>query len=415
MVSSAFALPMGTKLNNRYIVTDVLGNGGFGITYEAKDMLNRKMVAIKELYPKDVTVRMPHSCEIVPSSDMYKNIFNHSKERFADEAMLLYKFNQEPQIVSVFDFFMENGTCYFAMERLYGKTLNALRKEEIDKKLSWEKLAPIIKAVGEALNRVHSQGVFHRDIGPDNIFIQNNGSVKLIDFGNAKSLTRKDGEKLSVYLKPGFAPMEQYATNGKQGTWTDVYSLAATIYFVLTSIKLKDPMTIMSNGYQKLTEFGIRQDISDAVDKALAVNYRDRTQTITEFLDNLKLNGGETVHPVPPVSVPVPPVPTVSVTPFVSVIINNRVVSQFRLNDNTGYTIGRVANIVVDERHVSKTHLLVMYNKKENQYYVEDYSSNGSYIGMNRLTKGKVITVPPGTFIYLGGATCQVELGVFYG
>lgn len=412
MASVAFALPEGTKLNNRYIVSRVLGNGGFGITYEVTDTMSKYRFAVKELYPKDICVRMPGSQTIVPASDMYEKLFEHSKDRFLEEAQILLEFNKNPQIVSVFDFFLENGTCYFVMEYLDGKTLNAIRKER-GGKLPWDYVSGVIKQAGEALMLVHSKGKFHRDIGPDNIFVVNSSElkVKLIDFGNAKSLTKKEGEKLSVYLKPGFAPPEQYMSNSNQGTFSDVYSLAATIYYLLTGEKLKDPFTMQTNGYRKLTNYGISQRVSDAVDKALRFKSNERTQSIKEFLFNLGLFGDTgTLSTLPTSNKPKP-----KKVPFAAVKINNRVVSNYMLKDNTIYSVGRNANIVADEIHVSKIHCEIFYNATSGEYYIVDHSTNGTYVNGYRLNKNGSIAVKPGTIVYLGGPVCQLELGVFYG
>ena len=402
----AFALPIGTVLNERFMVRKILGNGGFGITYEVYDKVSKNRYAVKEYFPKDISVRNPETNEIMPAAEQYISVFNHGKERFLEEAEILEKFVNAPNIVNVYDFFIQNGTCYFVMELLEGRPLNRIRKE-CGGSLSWEQLKPIIKKAGEALMTVHSNGVFHRDAGPDNIFVLNDGNVKLIDFGNSKNLTRKEGEKLSVYLKLGFAPPEQYSSSARQGTFTDVYTLGATIYYMLAGQKLPEPFTIQSNGYKRLTQFGVEKYVSDAVDKALMFRPKDRTQTIGEFMCNLGL-----MQPQPTGTVAV-----ARLVPFIIIRIDGMVKDQYRLNVNTTYTIGRfpeTANISISEVHLSRVHCEVFYDTLSNEFYIVDHSLNGTYIGNTRLERDKINKAKLGTFLYLGGPRCQIELGAMY-
>ncbi len=404
MADASIALPVGLLLNQKLVVTEVLGVGGFGITYAVRDTATGKGYAVKEYYPKDISVRLPGSCEIVPASDMYKELFEHGKDRFLEEAEMLERFNKTPGVVSVYDFFLQHGTCYFVMEMLYGKPLNRIRKEN-GGRIGWNQLAPVIKKAGEALMAVHLQGVFHRDVGPDNIFLLNDGSVKLIDFGNSKNLTRKEGEKLSVYLKPGFAPPEQYSSTSKQGTFTDVYSLAATIYYMLAGIKLPDPFTIQNSGYRRLKEFGIEPQVSDAVDRALVLKASSRTQTVGEFMGDLGLlrQSSSTT--------------SAQLMPYVIIRLDGREIDRYRLNINTIYTIGRrrdASNIAIDEEHLSRVHCEIFFDSLSGEFYIVDHSSNGTYVGSTRIEREEINRVPVGAWLYLGGPRCQIELGAMY-
>ncbi|MBQ6231703.1 MAG: FHA domain-containing protein [Eubacterium sp.] len=406
MEDISVALREGNILNNRYQIKKVLGIGGFGISYEVVDVKPGdscgKHFAIKEYFPKDLAVRMPDTGELLPASLQYKDTFEHGMERFLEEAELLEKLNDVPGVVNVYDFFIQNGTCYFLMEMLYGKTLNKIRRD-YGGRVNWEQLAPVIKKAGEALSAVHAKGIFHRDAGPDNIFLLADGNIKLIDFGNSKNLTRKDGEKLSVYLKPGFAPPEQYSSSSKQGTYTDVYTLAATIYYMLAGKKLPDPFTIQANGYMPLTQLGVNQRVADAVDRALVLRPQDRTQTIDEFMYNLGLKQRDGS--------------SAQLVPFLIVRINGKVTDRYRLNVNTTYKIGRVketSNIVINEDFISRVHCEIFYDTLSNEYYIVDHSSNGTYFGNTRLEKEKIRKVRLGSFLFLGGPKCQVELGAMY-
>ena len=226
MTQNTVELNEGTMLAGRYNIEKVIGAGGFGTTYKAYDKNEKRLCAIKEFMPKGIVIRLDDGKTIVPVSSSKNQLFEHGKDRFLEEAEILQRLNKVRAVVSVYDFFQENGTCYFVMEFLEGVTLGSLTKQK-GGKLPYNIVANVVEKVGKALIQVHNYNIFHRDISPDNIFVTTQGEIKLIDFGNAKNLIRNDGENLSVVLKPGFAPPEQYSSSGKQGTFTDVYSLAS--------------------------------------------------------------------------------------------------------------------------------------------------------------------------------------------
>lgn len=173
-------------------------------------------------------------------------MFKSGAERFYEEAKLVSRFNGNPNIVAVHEFFYENDTVYFAMEYLSGHTL----KEHIQKQgtLNAGQVLYIAQNVSNALMAAHSASVLHRDISPDNIMLCDNGEVKIIDFGAARQVVAEHSQSFSVILKPGFAPLEQYRKKGKQGAWTDIYSLGATLYYALTGEIPDDPMSRQEGG-----------------------------------------------------------------------------------------------------------------------------------------------------------------------
>ena len=219
-------LPVGTVLKKRYCIGEVLGKGGFGVTYKAFDTVDSKIVAVKEYYPSGLVHRDTGTTQISVSSKQYEDNFKVGADKFFEEAKMVSRFNGNPNIVNVYEFFYENGTVYFAMEYLDGVDLKHFVKER-GGKLPQENVLYIANIITDALLIAHSMNVLHRDISPDNIFILNNGEVKLIDFGAARQVLAEQSKSISVILKQGFAPLEQYQRRGKQGPWTDIYALGA--------------------------------------------------------------------------------------------------------------------------------------------------------------------------------------------
>ena len=232
------ALPEGTVLAGQYIIVKVLGQGGFGITYKATDHKTGGFVAIKEFYPDTMATRTM-ATTVTPMTGDLGDSFQYGKECFLKEAETLAQFIGNPNIVRIFNYFEENGTAYFVMEYIEGTSFDVYIKER-GGKISWEECARILIPVMDALGDVHSRGIVHRDVTPDNIYITADGTVKLLDFGAARYSLGDRSRSLDVVLKHGFAPKEQYTRRGKQGPFTDVYSLGATFYFALTGKRPPD-------------------------------------------------------------------------------------------------------------------------------------------------------------------------------
>ena len=276
-------LPEGSVLDGRYIIGRVLGQGGFGITYVAQDFNSKHLVAVKEYFPDSLVTRSSKITVSTISSDRREN-FEYGKECFLGEAKTLAKLNDHPNIVHVYSYFEENNTAYFSMEYLNGESLLSYLNRK--GKLSWDEARQILAPVMDALEFVHSKGIIHRDVSPDNIFLCKDGTVKLIDFGAARYSLGDRSQSLSVVLKHGFAPHEQYARRGKQGPYTDIYALAATMYRAVTGrIPPEAIDRIYDSSLPMMSSVGVvmpKQD-EDALLKALAVHYFDRFQNIDEF------------------------------------------------------------------------------------------------------------------------------------
>lgn len=275
----------GTLLNGRYTVGKVLGQGGFGITYMGWDNILKVKIAIKEYFPLAIVTRNPESMEISCASAYTLSDFEYGMEKFLDEARILASFSNNPNIVSARDFFKGYGSAYMIMEYIDGIDL----KTHLDRqggRLPWQQVQDIMMRVMDALADVHNEGLLHRDISPDNIFITARGQVKVLDFGAARSALGMQNKSLSVVLKPGYAPPEQYQTRGNQGPWTDVYSIAATMYRCVTGVvPLESLERLEEDGLLPPSAYGVEvpELFDTALMKSLSVKIKDRFQSVQDF------------------------------------------------------------------------------------------------------------------------------------
>lgn len=236
------SLDVGTVLCKRYVIGRVLGVGGFGITYKAFDSVLGHIVAIKEYLPNEFSTRVPTQAKVTIYTGDKREQFLAGQKRFIDEARKLAKFQHREEIVHIFDCFDENNTSYIVMEFLDGKTIQDILKEKEQNRMNVEEAVGYTVSILDALNEVHQAGILHRDIAPDNIFLTKEGKVKLIDFGAARYATTTHSKSLSVIIKQGYAPVEQYRSKGDQGPWTDVYGVAATLYKMITGVTPEDSL-----------------------------------------------------------------------------------------------------------------------------------------------------------------------------
>lgn len=286
----------GSILAGKYLVGKTLGQGGFGITYLGWSTVQNCKVAIKEFFPDVSMVRRDSNRYTVnPTSDRnIKNLFDGGKQKFFDESQLLARFDANPNIVSVIDFFFENNTAYIVMEFLDGVTLMKYM-EKVNRPLELQELFKILDPVVSALEKVHEQQLLHRDISPDNIMITNKGS-KLLDFGAARAFSLDGHRKNTVFVKFGYAPQEQFISTGYQGPWTDEHAFAATIYHAITGNA--PPSLTERVGFSTVdtlpapTSFGIKLTPAQesALMKGMSIDYKDRYPTLTEFYNAFKGN-----------------------------------------------------------------------------------------------------------------------------
>ena len=286
-------LPMTSILNGRYMLGKVLGEGGFGITYIGMDLNLQRRVAIKEYFPLGLVSREMTDVtrtSVSPLTGEKGEAYNSGLQKFMEEAQGVSQFDELDGIVTVKDFFFENATAYMVMEYLDGITLKEYLREQ-GGKISGEQALKYMKPILEALQKVHEAGMIHRDISPDNIILTKDGKIKLIDFGSARAFARDENQTFTIMLKHGYAPPEQYQSKGKQGPWTDVYGICATLYKMITG---KIPPNAMDR-YDEDTlkpfselEVGMPVYMDQVIiETGMALKAKDRWQSIEELYKNL--------------------------------------------------------------------------------------------------------------------------------
>ncbi len=308
-------LPLRSILAGKYLVGRVIGEGGFGITYLGWDLNLDLKIAIKEYYPAGFVTRESSSTStITPYTGEKGQFFLKGREKFVEEAKSLAKFFSLPGIVSVKDFFLENGTAYIVMEYVEGETLRE-RLARAGGKMTAEQVLEMMKPLIRSLSKIHKAGIIHRDISPDNIMITEEDNVKLLDFGAARDFSESGNRSLSVLLKPGYAPEEQYRSRGVQGPWTDVYALCATIYKAITGVTPDESIErARQDEVRPPSRLGVnlspRQEY--ALMKGMAVLQKDRYQSVEELSEALLAKSTEQAVPAhaPPYSHTGPEYPT---------------------------------------------------------------------------------------------------------
>ena len=284
------ALPPYTILYGRYLIGRVLGAGGFGITYLALDLVLGRKVCVKEFFLHGTMYRQStvgSAVSLMTEGETSRHLYQASRDKFEQEARTLAKLEHVPGIVGVLDYFKENNTSYIVMEYLEGSTLKEYVGKHQDGKLEYGLVLEIFHPVIKSLSILHQKGILHRDISPDNLMMLRDGSMKLFDFGGARSENTGGSQSMVVFRKPGYSPIEQYGTEG-QGTWSDVYALAATIYFCLTGRVPVESILRVGQEKDPLTTFQalhirIPAHIEKAIYKGLQVSRKDRYQTVEEF------------------------------------------------------------------------------------------------------------------------------------
>lgn len=282
------ALVPGTLLNHRYQVKSLLGRGGMGFVYSAYDQKTDTDIAIKELFPSACCQRIPGQKSAVLYSKNAVLQYQDYKNYFIQEAKIMAKLNGCPNLVSLKDLFEENDTCYYTMELLKGKTLSQLLRSQQLLLLETDAVY-IAKGVLNALTCLHQNGIIHRDICCQNIFITDTGVVKVIDFGASALISEQ--KSLSIILRPSYAPPEQYQSKGILGPWVDVYALGAVLYQIVTGRKVtesvdrvrKDDLVPPNQINNKLSG-----NFSSIIMKALELEPRKRFQTAEEFRKSLE-------------------------------------------------------------------------------------------------------------------------------
>jgi non-specific serine/threonine protein kinase len=282
-------LSVGTRVAE-YVITGVLGEGGFGIVYSARDEQLQRTIAIKEYLPTTIAGRTGDLSVRVRSLNNFE-AFSKGLQSFMREASLLAQFTH-PALVDVYRVWEQNATAYIAMRMCVGQTARDLRRE-MNQGMSESQIRHLLKPVFSAVETLHRKDVIHRDISPDNVMISPAGAATLLDLGAARMVLAGLTQALTTVLKPGYAPIEQYTDDGswQQGPWTDVYGLAALMYFLVNGTPPAQAVArALRDTYVPLPavgELGYSQRFVDAVAHALSVQPTARFQTVAEFADAL--------------------------------------------------------------------------------------------------------------------------------
>lgn len=291
------ALPPGSRMGEFEII-GLVGEGGFGIVYLAHDHSLQRRVALKEYMPASLAARNPDG-SISVRSQLHLEAFSAGRSSFVNEARLLAQFDH-PALVKVFRFWEANGTAYMVMPLYVGKTLRQVLQERQHLDEIWIRrfLAPVL----DALDVIHRDNCFHRDISPDNLLVLPNDKPVLLDFGAARRVIGDMTQALTVFVKHSYAPIEQYAEMPelKQGAWTDIYTLAALVYLMITR-KLPPPSVgrIVQDAYVPLTQCAAgrySQPFLAGIDKCLQVRPENRPQSIAEMRSLLGIHNKTTLH-----------------------------------------------------------------------------------------------------------------------
>src|SRR5277367_4836532 len=323
-------LPRHYVLLTRYYMGRVLGQGGFGVTYLARDLRLDRPVAIKEYMPMEQCTRQIDRITVRSHGGDRQLQYVAGLKRFLEEAKSLAQFESHPCIVSISDYAEANGTAYLVMGYLEGMTLKQYLANQ-GGRIPYATAIQIMMPVMDALREVHKHGLLHRDVSPDNIFLTRQGHIKLLDFGAARYAIGEQSQSLSMILKPGFAPEEQYRTRGKQGSWTDVYAVGATLYRCITGQvppSAPDRMAVDELVPPSRIARDVPPLIESALLKAMAVSAANRFQTV-DLLQQALMGtqvspqpqprpqppaflGGKDAPPPPPQPPPPPPTPPYS-------------------------------------------------------------------------------------------------------
>ena len=290
-----YALQPGTILRGKYLIGSMLGQGGFGITYIGWDLALNRKVAIKEYFPSAYVSRdacAGTALQWYPSQQA-QEARSMGKDLFLKEARKMNRVDSIPQVVHVQELFEDNQTAYIVMNYIPGENLEKRMKRTGP--LPWKQVQSLLLPVAEIMQKVHDAGLVHRDLSPDNLMIQPDGSIRILDLGAAKDLNLRSGASSMQVAKGGFSPMEQYIQKGSSGPWTDVYSLAATMYYCLTGL-------VPPSAIDRLSKDTLRWDLPQlrslpislirTLQKAMAIQAKDRTQSMTAFAEELRNASG---------------------------------------------------------------------------------------------------------------------------
>ncbi len=409
-------LPNGMILKNRYIIGKLCGKGGFGATYKAYDNDINEYVAIKEYLPIDWSQRDKNGHTLTNSDPTTINSYKHGLENFLQEAKILSGFLNEENIVDVRDYFEENNTAYIVMEFVSFDTISKFMNK-MQRAFTYEEASEIIISIAGTLSKVHSSMLLHRDISPNNIMIKKKDDmffVKILDFGSTRQYAKNKTMEMSIYIKTGFAPIEQYSSSGKQGPWTDVYALCATFFYMLTGKKPPNAFEVEDDNIVVTELRGynphIPLEICDVIAKGMKMQYRERIQNMDELIIKIRsalnmINQASMIGNTEPTdyiqSIPNKPVKKKDATPHI-ILTSEGKVYKWKFRYDQWITIGRMqgCDIILQDTDISRRHCMIGFDVVNNSFIVKDMSSNGTFTDYGLIGKGNQVNVTSGQNIY---------------
>ncbi len=280
------AIPKDTLLKDTYLIESVIGQGGFGITYlvRHKELTNRRFV-VKEFYMNGLCIRI--NGKIVQADSTHSPKFEQYKAKFIEEAETISRLHDCPEIIEVIDFFRENNTAYMVMPYISEQNLEQYVKLQPNNRLSEDEAISYILQAAKGLAAAHKKHILHRDIKPSNLLRTVDGKIVLIDFGTAREYISQDqSQAMSVIYTPGYAPKEQYSYSAKRGDFSDIYSLGATLYRLVTGQVPKDAIYRLDNPLPEpiLLNPAISHKLNAVILKAMDMKPENRFQHVEEFI-----------------------------------------------------------------------------------------------------------------------------------
>lgn len=443
----AGVLPAFTLLKDRYLLGRVLGKGGFGVTYIAKDIHSNQICAVKEYMPAEYSTRSTDTANIVPfAEEKARQVFSHGREKFVQEAKTLIKLISDPIVVDIWDYFNQNNTAYLVMEYLDGQDLRKMARAN-GGKIDPDFAKSVFVTIASSLMEIHKLNILHRDLSPENIIVTTNGRVKLIDFGAARNYVSNQRKGMSILLKPGYAPPEQYSAKGAQGPWSDVYALCATFYTLVSGKPLVDALFRYRGEQQpSLISLGcpVSKKTSDVIEKGMELDYKKRYKNFKELLDDIDIavssekgggskkfiggsvtsgdraghgqagrassvlvdnntgahNGAASQY----CGTEVQSVKPLQAYPFVAAVVGGGIRNKIPIGTNDIFKIGRSIQscrfVISGDTNISRIHCYIRVDG--NKVFLTDASVNGTFFeNGTRLIKNREYEIRPGTKFYL--------------
>lgn len=394
-----YALPEGYVLAQHYSVGKVLRHDEVMITYLVQDLRTEKILALREYFPVKWVKRSGDGIRVKVAVPEKETAFRYGMEVLENEGKILSSLGEDTIIIKTSEVLQKNNTAYLLCEHVDGENIAEYIKRT-RQPFSPERAGEIIRKVAVTVEDLHKIGLIHRGIGPDSVLILPDGSAAMIDFEATRQYVRSEMYGLLDSMKEGFAPSEQYAGLDGQGTWTDVYALAATYYYMVSGvIPLSAAKRSQGENLQALHYFvsGVSEQVGQMISRAMTVMYWERIQTIAGFIEELNKAEGVTEP-----------------EPYLRLKMGDEL-HQWKVEENRDIRIGRSeeeCEICVDGEDISRLHCMVHYDSRKKMFLVKDQSANGTFTARGLIGRGRVAEVTPGERIYLVSNRYELYLEV---